>query len=175
MSVFVYNRLLAILALAALAGGLALAVPAVRRRVVAAGLSGGVLGVAALVAAVATVGSLTYSGVYDFEPCRLCWYQRIAMYPLAVVLLVGAVRRDPAVRWYGLPLAVGGLATSTYHYLLQMFPSLDSGACVIGVPCTARLVNELGFISIPFMAGAGFVFIVAALAGVAAHVSEESR
>lgn len=175
MSVFVYNRLMALLALASLAGGLALAVPAVRRRVVDAGLSRPVLWVAVAVAAVATAGSLTYSGIYHFEPCRLCWYQRIAMYPLAVVLLVGVLRRDPAVRAYGLPLALGGLATSVYHYLLQTFPSLDTGACGLGVPCTGKYVNELGFISIPFMAGSGFVFIVAALAGVAARASEENR
>lgn len=175
MSVFVYNRLMAILALAALTGAVALVVPVVRRQVVDGGLASAALWLAAAVAAVATAGSLTYSGIYGFEPCRLCWYQRIAMYPLVLILVVGAWRRDPAVRRYAAPLALAGLATSVYHYALQTFPSLDSGACAAGVPCTAKYVNELGFISIPFMAGCGFAFIVAVLLSTAGRVTEESR
>ena len=61
-----------------------------------------------LVAATATFGSLYFSEVANFAPCRLCWFQRIAMYPLSVVLLVGAIRRDAAVRWYAGPLALIG-------------------------------------------------------------------
>ena len=122
-----------------------------------------------LVALVATVGSLVYSEVYLFEPCLLCWYQRIAMYPLAVVLGVGAIRRDRAVRLYGLPLAVTGLGISIYHYLLQVFPALEGGACDPANPCSVKEVDIFGFISIPFMAGAGFLLIAVLLASFSAE------
>ena len=70
----------------------------------------------------ATVGSLIYSEVIHFEPCRLCWFQRIAMYPMAIVLLVGAIRREFQVKYYALPLTLIGLAISVYHYLMEVFP-----------------------------------------------------
>ena len=66
------------------------------------------LWIAFLVAATATAGSLYFSEVADFVPCQLCWFQRIAMYPLAVILLVAAIRRDRGVRWYVGPLAAIG-------------------------------------------------------------------
>lgn len=117
-----------------------------------------------LVALVATAGSLIYSEVIHFEPCRLCWFQRIAMYPMAVILLVGAIRRETVVKFYALPLAVVGLAISVWHYLLQTFPSLSTGAsCDPVVPCSAKYVDVFGFISIPFMAGAGFTLIAVLL------------
>lgn len=119
---------------------------------------------AAVVALVATLGSLYLSEIAGFEPCVLCWYQRIAMYPLPVILGIAAVRQDAAVRRYAQPLAVIGLGIAAYHYLIQAFPSLDSGTCDLGVPCGARYIELFGFVSIPFMAGAGFLFIVAALA-----------
>lgn len=154
-----YSTLVAILALVSLA----LAVGLIGFRVfggVDRELSRPALWLAWLVALVATVGSLIYSEVIHFEPCRLCWFQRIAMYPLAVVLLVGAIRRETVVKFYALPLALVGLAISVWHYLIQTFPSLSAGAaCDPAVPCSAKYVDVFGFISIPFMAGAGFTLI----------------
>ncbi|MGE3960377.1 MAG: disulfide oxidoreductase [Dehalococcoidia bacterium] len=112
------------------------------------------------IAGIAMAGSLYYSEVADFVPCLFCWYQRIAMYPLAVVLLVAAVTRDDRVGKYVIPIAVIGLALSVYHYQLQVFPE-QGGACAEGVPCSARYVEQFGFISIPFMAGCGFVSVLA--------------
>jgi disulfide bond formation protein DsbB len=121
-----------------------------------------------LVALTAMIGSLVYSEYFHFEPCRLCWFQRIAMYPLAAVLFVGAVRRDRTVRLYGLPLSVIGLGISIWHYLIQTFPSLEAGsACDPANPCSAKYVNMFGFVSIPFMAGAGFLLITVLLASFA--------
>lgn len=118
-----------------------------------------------LVALTATIGSLIFSEYFGFEPCRLCWFQRIAMYPLAVVLLVGALRRDGAVRIYGLPLSLVGLGISIWHYLIQTFPTLEAGsACDPSNPCSAKYVNMFGFVSIPFMAGTGFLLITVLLA-----------
>jgi len=112
------------------------------------------------IAAVATGGSLYYSEVAHFVPCTLCWYQRIAMYPLAIVLLVGAVTRDVRSMLYVVPIAAAGLLVSLYHYQLELFPE-QATVCTTGVPCSFRYVEEFGFISIPFMAGSAFISILA--------------
>ena len=79
-----------------------------RLRPSVAAIDDAALWLAFLVAATATAGSLYFSEVADYVPCQLCWFQRIAMYPLAVVLLVAAIRRDRSVRWYVGPLAAIG-------------------------------------------------------------------
>ena len=112
------------------------------------------------VAAVATAGSLYFSEVADFVPCRLCWFQRVAMYPLAVILLVAAIRSDRAVRWYAGPLAAIGAVVSTYHYLVEWRPSLEGGACRVGRSCADVWFRELGFVTLAFMALCGFVAIL---------------
>ncbi|MET0579521.1 MAG: disulfide bond formation protein B, partial [Ilumatobacteraceae bacterium] len=119
------------------------------------------LWIAFLVAATATAGSLYFSEVADFTPCRLCWFQRIAMYPLSVVLLVAAIRRDRDVRWYVGPLAAIGALVSTYHYLIEWKPSLEGGACGVGPSCADIWFRELGFVTLAFMALCGFVTILA--------------
>lgn len=137
-------------------------VAAARGFVVAMGESA--LPLAAAVALVATAGSLYYSEIADFVPCRYCWFQRIFMYPLAVILPIAALRRDAAVRWYAAPLAVAGGGFSIYHYLLQRYPTLaGAGSCDVLAPCTAAYVWRYEFVSIPYMAGSGFLFILAAL------------
>ncbi|MFQ5553959.1 MAG: disulfide bond formation protein B [Acidimicrobiia bacterium] len=113
-----------------------------------------------LVAAVSTVGSLYLSEVAHLIPCRLCWFQRIAMYPLAVVFGIAWWRKDGNAWWYGLPIAGVGAVISTYHYLVQWRPALDSGSCSATVPCSAVYFRKLGFMSIPYMALSGFVAIV---------------
>lgn len=120
------------------------------------------LPLATVVAFVAMSGSLYYSEVAHFVPCDLCWYQRIAMYPLAIVLLVAAIRRDRGVRAYVLPLAAAGALISVYHYQLERFPSQQAlGACTLDAPCTLVLVWMFHYISIPFMALSGFALIAA--------------
>lgn len=110
------------------------------------------------------MGSLYYSEVVGFVPCELCWWQRIAMYPLVLVLGVAAVRGDRRVAWYGLPLSVVGLAIALYHILIQFQPTLDVGMCDGGVPCTARYLSVFGFVSIPVMASGGFLLVTGLLA-----------
>ncbi len=117
-----------------------------------------------LVAATATVGSLYFSEVAHFAPCRLCWFQRIAMYPLTVILFVGAIRRDPGVRWYVGPIATIGAAISAYHTLIEWRPSLDTGACeMTGPSCTFVWFREFGFLSLATMALIGFLTILTLL------------
>ena len=166
-AILVYSNLVALLALVALAAAAALVVLRLVRGPDAASLLGAkAIWLAWIVALVATVGSLIYSEVIHFEPCRLCWFQRIAMYPLAIVLLVGAIRREFQVKYYALPLALIGLGISIYHYMLQTFPALEGGGgCDPSNPCSAKYVDIFGFISIPFMAGAGFI-VIAVLLGI---------
>jgi disulfide bond formation protein DsbB len=117
------------------------------------------LTLAAAVAIVATLGSLYYSEVADFPPCRLCWYQRICMYPLAPILSIAALRRDHSVRWYALPLVLTGAAISAWHVLIERFPTLESGACDPVNPCSIVWVEKFGYLTIPAMALSGFIAI----------------
>ena len=115
------------------------------------------------VAAVATAGSLYLSDVVGLVPCLLCWYQRIAMYPLVLVLGVGWWRGDAGAWRYALPLSTVGLAISVYHRALQARPALEVVQCGTGPPCTGRYLNIFGFVTIPTMAGAAFLLVTALL------------
>jgi disulfide bond formation protein DsbB len=170
MDVDAVQTFTSVLAIAAAALALAvLAMSALRRRsssvdAVAASLDDAALWLAFLVAAGATAGSLYFSEVANYVPCRLCWFQRICMYPLSAVLLIAAIRRDRSVRWYALPLAGVGVVLSSYHYAIEWRPSLERGACGIGPEsCTTIWFREFGFVTLPFMALCGFVAIIALL------------
>jgi disulfide bond formation protein DsbB len=113
-----------------------------------------------VVATVTMFGSLYLSQIAHFVPCPLCWYQRICMYPLSVALLVGALRRDREVWAYVVPPAVVGTVIAIYHTQLQAFPK-QAHFCKLGADsCLTRWVWEFGFVSIPFMSLAAFVFII---------------
>jgi len=109
----------------------------------------------------AMLGSLYYSEIAGFIPCTLCWYQRILMYPLALIILVGIIKRDEYLPDYVLPFSILGILVSGYHYLIQLGVFSRPAACEAGVPCDMRWVNYLGFISIPFMALTAFIMITA--------------
>ena len=151
------------LAAYALAAGLgaALAGPGTRRGLVAAlgGRAAHPIGWAWVVALVASAGSLYLSEVVGFVPCVLCWYQRIAMYPLVLILGVAMLRGDAGVWRYALPLAVVGALVAAYHATIQLQPSLDVGVCSAGASCTGRYLAVFGFVSIPVMAGGGFLLV----------------
>jgi disulfide bond formation protein DsbB len=117
-----------------------------------------------VVAATATAGSLYFSEVAGFPPCELCWYQRIAMYPLVMVLGVAALRRDVGIRNTVIPLVLAGSVISVYHYQLERFPTQHSLSCSITVPCTTVWVWRFHYISIPFMALSAFLAIAVLLA-----------
>ena len=112
-----------------------------------------------LVAGVATLGSLYYSEIADFVPCRLCWFQRICMYPLAVILLVGLLLRDRRVRYYAAPFVVVGAPISLYHWLMERGVFSESSSCSATVPCAVPWFEELGYVTLAFMAMSGFLLI----------------
>ena len=115
-------------------------------------------------AVVATTGSLYFSEVLRLVPCVLCWYQRVLMYPLVIILAVGIIARDRHLRMYALPFSILGLIVAVVHNLLY-FGVIPEGLtqCVAGVSCTSRLLAFLGFIDIPQMSLAAFTVITVAL------------
>ncbi len=113
-----------------------------------------------IVALVATAGSLFFSEVMELPPCVLCWYQRIAMYPLVIIIGVAILTNDGRWKKYSLPLVLIGLAISVYHNLLYYGILPESVApCVEGISCTSRQIELFGFITIPLMALAAFIII----------------
>lgn len=112
-----------------------------------------------LIALIATLGSLYFSEIMHFIPCKLCWYQRILMYPLAVILGIAAVRRDYKLTIYVLPLTIWGACISVYHVLLQSGVFHESATGCGPIPCDVDYLNWLGFITIPMLAGVAFILI----------------
>ncbi len=113
-----------------------------------------------IIALVATVGSLFFSEVMQLPPCVLCWYQRIAMYPLVLIIGAGIILRDDKLKSYALPLSLMGLAISIYHNLLYYGIIPESIApCTQGISCTTVQLQWLGFITIPLMALTAFVLV----------------
>lgn len=111
------------------------------------------------IALVATAGSLYLSEILRYEPCKLCWIQRIFMYPLVVLFAVASVRKDNKVYVYALPLAgIGGLF-SLYHYLMQKTSLFQETATCGPVPCTYDALDWFGFITIPLLALTAFILI----------------
>jgi disulfide bond formation protein DsbB len=109
---------------------------------------------------IAMFGSLYFSEIRQYEPCLLCWYQRILMYPFALILGIAVVKKDYKISFYTMIMsAVGGLI-SLYHYSLQKVPFMADNAVTCGrVPCTGQYINWLGFITIPFLALTAFIII----------------
>jgi disulfide bond formation protein DsbB len=113
-----------------------------------------------LVAVIATLGSLYFSEIRLFQPCVLCWYQRIAMYPLSLILGIAAFTNEIKITKYVLPISIIGGLISLYHYLLEKVPGFATiKPCSQGVPCDVAWINWFGFITIPFLALTAFVMI----------------
>lgn len=114
-----------------------------------------------LVSVIATLGSLYFSEIRGFIPCEFCWYQRILMYPLVLILGISAFQNDLSVKKYVVPLAVIGWFISLFHYLEQKVPGFaEIKPCANGVPCSAEYINWLGFMTIPFLALTAFTLII---------------
>ncbi|NNE74792.1 MAG: disulfide bond formation protein B [Acidimicrobiales bacterium] len=124
-----------------------------------AAIADGALPLLAAVAVGATAGSLYFSEIAGFSPCELCWMQRIAMYPLAVIGVMAWLRRERWMVPYGLVIAAMGIVVSAYHIQLQAFP--DQGTfCDVDNPCTSSPVEALGWMTIPMMAFVSFALLI---------------
>jgi disulfide bond formation protein DsbB len=112
-----------------------------------------------IVASVTTLGSLYYSEHAGFVPCELCWYQRILMYPLVIVLGVAALRRDRTVWITAGAFVVLGAPLSLYHWLVERVPAFESSSCSASTPCSAPWFEKLGFVTLAWMAMSAFLLI----------------
>jgi len=113
-----------------------------------------------IVSLVATLGSLYFSEIRGFIPCELCWYQRILMYPLVVILGIGFYKKDKLLPLYVLPFSIVGMAVGLLHYLHQKTGFFrEAIQCTQGVPCSGQYINWLGFITIPFLSMTAFTLI----------------
>ena len=110
----------------------------------------------------AFLGSLVLSEVVKFQPCLLCWWQRIFMYPIAFIMTVAILRRDKNAFYYVLPLSVIGMIIGFYHSLLQwgvIKETVIDCSAAANVSCTDAQINWFGFITIPFMSFVSFAVI----------------
>jgi disulfide bond formation protein DsbB len=117
-----------------------------------------------LVVSVSATGSLFFSYVMEFAPCVLCWYQRIFLFPLVIILAVGLFPVDKSVVKYALPLAIAGWLTAVYHNLLYAGIVPESiQPCSQGVSCTEEYIDLFGFLSIPMLSLLSFSTIITLL------------
>lgn len=126
----------------------------------------------------ATMGSLFYSEIAGYTPCKLCWFQRIFMYPQPILFAVALWKKDKGIIKYALTLSVVGGLIALYHYLLQT-GIVEGGACsVIGsysAACSQRFVMEYGYMTIPMMSLTAFAYITALLSTTFVPISKRKQ
>ena len=113
-----------------------------------------------VVAAVATGGSLYFSQIAGYVPCELCWFQRICMYPLSIILLLAAIDGEYRIVRYVWPLPLVGACVSIYHLLVENHVVSTPAACQVGAGCTVKWINEFGYMTIPTLALTAFVLLI---------------
>ena len=114
-----------------------------------------------LLVSVSTLGSLFFSQIMDFAPCVLCWYQRICLFPLVIILATGLFPFDKRVIAYSLPLAIAGGLTAFYHNLLYsgIIPQ-ELQPCSKGISCTEKYIDLFGIFTIPMLSLISFLAII---------------
>jgi len=117
-----------------------------------------------IVASVSTLGSLFFSEIMELAPCALCWYQRVFMFPLVIILLLGLFPFDKSIIKYALPLAIAGWGFAFYHYLLYSgFIPESIQPCSQGVSCSETYLDLFGFLTIPMLSLISFSALVTLL------------
>jgi disulfide bond formation protein DsbB len=112
-----------------------------------------------VVALLATLGSLTYSEIIGYEPCKLCWVQRIFMYPLVVLFGMALLKKTKEVLDYGIVLSLLGAGVAAFHYYEQISQTTLVSCGVGAVSCAQRLVMNFQYVTIPMMALSAFLVI----------------
>src|SRR3989344_5518698 len=115
-----------------------------------------------IVSLIATLGSLFFSEIMLYEPCKLCWYQRIFMYPQVILFGVLLYRREKSGIIFSLIMSVIGALIAGFHYVQQIFPSSVLSCDVLGysVSCVQTFFLEFGYITIPMMALTAFLMLI---------------
>ena len=107
------------------------------------------------------LGSLYFSEIMKYDPCKLCWLQRIPMYSMVIISMVGFLKKDYNLFLNTFILSVIGFSISTYHYLIQKLPAMAEQGTSCGiVPCNGSYINYFGFVTIPFLAGTAFLIVL---------------
>jgi disulfide bond formation protein DsbB len=114
------------------------------------------------VALTATLGSLLYSEIAGYDPCKLCWFQRVLMYPQVIILSMAWWLDDNSAWLYSLVLSSLGFIVAMYHYGLQLWPSQVVNCSVVGqaTSCSGTYLMQFGYITIPLMAATAFILVV---------------
>ncbi len=115
---------------------------------------------ALLIVSMATLGSLYSSEIALLAPCKLCWLQRIFMFPLPILLVVSLLSNDKRVKKYVLPIAGIGLTIAIYHILLQLFPAVVPECSTEGVSCSTPYATYYGYITVPVMSATAFALVI---------------
>jgi disulfide bond formation protein DsbB len=136
--------------------------------------------IVALQSFAALLGSLFFSNGLGYAPCDLCWYQRIAMYPLGVLAIVALFRRDVQMVWYALPLSIIGLMVAVFHTTLYVLANYTANPVTIqcsvnGTSCTSKYVEYFGFLSIPVLSLIAFIVTTGALLMLAASTRKATK
>lgn len=117
---------------------------------------------ALIISIISTGGSLFYSEIAGYDPCKLCWLQRIFMYPQVILLGIAYKKSDVSISTYSLSLSVPGLAIAVYHYIIQFFQSPLVACSTVGysVSCSDHFTLSYGYITIPMMAVTAFMLMI---------------
>jgi hypothetical protein len=115
-----------------------------------------------IVSVIAILGSLTYSNIIGYEPCELCWFQRILMYPQVILLGMALIKKDYKIANYSIVLSIMGALIAAYNYLLQIgvAPATTCSAVGYSVSCSQQFILQYGYITIPMMALSAFLLII---------------
>ena len=120
--------------------------------------------IAWMVASVSTLGALFLGEVMGYTPCVLCWYQRIGMFPLVLILAAGLFPFDRSVVRYALPLALAGWLLAVFHWAVASGLVPESATpCSQGVPCSVEQISWFGFLTLPLLSVLAFSAIIALL------------
>lgn len=128
-----------------------------------------------IVSFTATLGSLYFSEIRQYEPCVLCWYQRILMYPLVLIVGIAYVQKNAKIAMTTLAFSAIGGCISAYHYSIQKLDFMQESAPACGrVSCIGEYINIFGFITIPFLALVAFILIAVSSVIILKGLKEEN-
>lgn len=87
------------------------------------------------------IGSLYMSEVLNYQPCTLCWCQRICLFPLPILLGIALYKGFLGIALYAIPFPLLAFGFSSYQVLLSFFPSFQkihtcsaAGSCLFAAP-----------------------------------------
>ncbi|TSC85534.1 MAG: disulfide bond formation protein DsbB [Parcubacteria group bacterium Gr01-1014_8] len=113
-----------------------------------------------LVLILTTAAANLYYESFGFEPCYWCYWQRIFLYPQAVLFGVALWKRDMQIADHSIALSIFGAGVALYHHALQMLPGSGLPCPSVGVSCATRILFEFGYITYPLMAFSLFAFLI---------------